>query len=478
MNGNRRLSRRSPSGRTLASAAALAVFLIASLLAVALVAPAPASADAGVDVYVDGQRIDSISFNLDEGKVYVDAAAYVERLGGTYEERHEAGSVVVDGRELPAKRIHGDLYVHIRDLSAARATETVEWDALGSTVYVVTKPTETGGTAVSKVATFVGLFATCTLAAFAALKRLGKRKRSMTDRIRDHLPDTVRIAGSAAASPASKASKPRKGRLTLARTLASAGRLFRSAPFALKRATLLRRAGLTLRAEEFFALRLGVGLLSSALGAASFGSPALSAAICFAVGYKAPLLVVRHKGKRRVERFAEQLPVAIGMMSTSLRAGFSLMQAMQMVAKESDGPIGEEFALVHHEIQFGVPFDDAFQRLAERIPDPNVGILSTALAVQRGTGGNLTEILDTIQETIVERIRMKEDVNTLTSQGKLSSWIITLLPVALMLLLQMMNPSYFDPMLSHPIGWFMLGMAATMTLTGWLLIRKIVTIEV
>ncbi|HZG85511.1 type II secretion system F family protein [Paenibacillus sp.] len=421
-----------------------------------------------VIVIVDGQPVESASFDVRQGKVYVDAAAYVEQFGGTYEVRANTGNAVMNGVEMPTVWTNGRAYVHIRDVASIRRTETVEWDAAAGIVYV-----RSAAPRAVNVPLFAALFASCTVAAYSVMKK-STRRSALAGRVQTLMAEGI-------VKPAAQGGRPAKPKPALSPTrrwLAAAGAPLRRLPAARKHEKLLQQAGLTLRPEELFALRLFAAAAAAMLGTAPFGAPAAFAPLYGAAGFLAPLWYVRRKAARRMDRFGEQLPVAIGIMTTSIRAGFSFMQAMQLSGKEMSDPLGAEFTKTIQEIQFGVSFEEALRRMTDRVTDPNLGILVTALLVQHGTGGNLAQILDTIQETIEERARMKEEINTLTSQGKLSSIIITFLPIGLFFLLQLINPSYFEPMLSHPLGWFMLGIAAAMTLLGWLFIRKIVKIEV
>jgi len=421
-----------------------------------------------VIVIVDGEPVDSASFDVRQGKVLVDAAAYVDQFGGTYEVRENSGNAVMNGVELPTVWTNGRAYVHIRDVADIRRTETVQWDAAAGIVYV-----RSAARRGFNVPLFAALFAGFTAVSYTVMKR-STRRNALAGRVQAMLAE-------GAAKPAAESARAPKSKpagASTSRWLAVVGAPLRRLPMARKHEKLLQQAGMALRPEELFALRLFAGVAAGGLGTAPFGAPAALAPLYGVAGFMVPLWFVRRKAGRRMDRFAEQLPVAIGIMTTSIRAGFSFMQAMQLSGKEMSDPLGAEFTKTIQEIQFGVSFEEAFRRMTDRVTDPNLGILVTALLVQHGTGGNLAQILDTIQETIEERSRMKEEINTLTSQGKLSSIIITFLPIALFFLLQLINPSYFAPMMRHPLGWVMLGIAAAMTTLGWLFIQKIVKIEV
>ena len=209
-----------------------------------------------------------------------------------------------------------------------------------------------------------------------------------------------------------------------------------------------------------------------------FGFRGVFLLLSIPVGYLLPTIFVKHKRKKRLSLFSEQLAEALGIVANGMRAGFSFMQSLKMVSDEMPEPLGPEFSRTLREIKFGLSFEEAFMGLLQRIPIKELELVVNALLIQRATGGNLAELLETMQETIRGRVRIKEELRTLTAQGRISSWIITILPPAIALYLNFMKPEHFEPLLSHPLGWFMLGSSVTFTVIGWLIIRKIVRIEV
>ncbi|MEH7381306.1 type II secretion system F family protein [Bacillus sp. JJ1533] len=239
----------------------------------------------------------------------------------------------------------------------------------------------------------------------------------------------------------------------------------------------LETAGIPLKPEEFILLRLvivGFVLVISLLTQLHLFVILLS----IIIGWAFPAFYLKYKRGKRLLKCASQLPQTLETMSTAMKSGFSFMQAMQIIAKEVPDPIGPEFLRAIQEINLGVSMETAFEAMLKRLPNKDLDIVVTALLIQRTTGGNLTQILETIKDTITERVRMKEELNALTAQGKMSAWVISLLPVILGLLLNVMNPEYFSPLLSHPLGWTLLGFGAISGIIGWLLIQKIIKIEV
>jgi tight adherence protein B len=263
----------------------------------------------------------------------------------------------------------------------------------------------------------------------------------------------------------------------ITRFLLSIAMIFKNVQFNRTTEKLLLEAGSKLKAEEFFALRLlaaiSVGLFLALLGLQWYFCTAVAI-----IGYSIPKYFMKQKRKKRIKISSYQLIEILGMMANSLRAGFSFMQAMQLVGKEVTDPLGPEFERVVRQAGLGIPLDEVFEELVERVPNKELEVVVRAILAQRRSGGNLAELLETMEETIRGRVRILEELNTLTAQGRMSSWIITLLPVGLGLYLALVNREYFSPMLEHPLGWAMLSVCAVSILLGWFFIQKIIRIEV
>jgi tight adherence protein B len=164
-------------------------------------------------------------------------------------------------------------------------------------------------------------------------------------------------------------------------------------------------------------------------------------------------------------------------MSNSLRSGMSLLQAMDMVAREGSPPISEEFARVTREVGLGLSPQDALNHLVRRIRSEDLDLMVTAINVQHEVGGNLTKILDSISTTIRERVKLKGEIRTITSQGRMSGYMLAGLPVAVAGVLALMSPKYMLPLFNMP--YLILPIAAAISVGfGFLVIQKIVDIEV
>jgi tight adherence protein B len=239
----------------------------------------------------------------------------------------------------------------------------------------------------------------------------------------------------------------------------------------------LQSAGIPLKVEEFITIRF-VSLVLLLVLALLFKMHFIIAIFLGIIGWKLPTIYLNRKKEARVGESTIQLPQALEIMANSMKSGFSFLQAMQLVSKEMPDPIGIEFQRTIKEINLGISADAAFKNLLQRLPNKDLEIVVTAVLIQRSTGGNLAQILETIHETISERVRMKDELKALTSQGRMSALVITLLPVFLGLILNLLNPDYFRPMLTHPLGWVLLGGGVVSGILGWIFIKKVVTIEV
>ena len=204
---------------------------------------------------------------------------------------------------------------------------------------------------------------------------------------------------------------------------------------------------------------------------------ALFALAAFAI----PLVVrslIRRKLERRRKLFADQLSDNLQVLSSALRAGHSLIGALSMVVEDSPEPARSEFRRVIADEQLGVPLEDAFAVVVERMDSRDLEQVALVAALQRETGGNTAEVVDRVAETIRERFDLRRMVRTLTTQGRMSRWIVSLLPVGLLVLITSINPGYMKPLYTQPVGRALLIFAAVMVVSGSLVIKKIVNIKV
>ncbi len=246
--------------------------------------------------------------------------------------------------------------------------------------------------------------------------------------------------------------------------------------FAQNLATQLARANLKWTVGEFLTMSatiaLGVSVVLYLINRA-FLIP-----VGFLGGFLVPRFYVGMQRNKRLKDFNTQLGDALNLMVNSLRAGYSTMQAMESIANEMPPPISEEFGRVVLELQLGVDFDTAMQNMLRRIPSADMDLIVTAMSVQREVGGNLAEVLDSISETIRERVRIKGEIKSMTSQGRITGILVTGLPFAVTGFISLVNPSYVSLLIEDPCGWIMIAVSLIMIGLGYFAMNKIVSIEV
>jgi tight adherence protein B len=203
--------------------------------------------------------------------------------------------------------------------------------------------------------------------------------------------------------------------------------------------------------------------------------PALGAGVVGAMG---PFGFVLFKRSQRFAKFEEGLPEALDLMVSGLRAGHSLIAAMGLVGRECPDPVGGEFKVCFEEQNYGLELKSAVENLIDRVPLQDLRIVATAIMIQKESGGNLAEVLDKTAYVIRERFRLKRQIRTHTAQGRLTGWILSLLPVVLGIALFTVNPTMMSILWTRPIGVMLLWISAGMTCLGGLIIRQIVNMDV
>jgi tight adherence protein B len=239
----------------------------------------------------------------------------------------------------------------------------------------------------------------------------------------------------------------------------------------------LARAGLRLRPSEYVIAQLGCAVALAVLGLARFGV-SLVVPVAAVLGLLVPGLFVKFRMQRRLKHLNSQLGDVLSLMANSLKAGHALPQTLEVIAREARPPIAEEFARCVRELQVGGAMEGALNNLARRSGSEDLELMVTAVLVQLTVGGNLAGTLERIAHTIRERVRIKGEIAAATAQGRMSGWIVTLLPISVAVLLFVISPTYFRPMTQQLLGWMMLVGAGLLILTGNLVIRRIVRIDV
>ncbi|WP_047983904.1 type II secretion system F family protein [Ornithinibacillus californiensis] len=239
----------------------------------------------------------------------------------------------------------------------------------------------------------------------------------------------------------------------------------------------LYRAGVPLKPEEYMMFSWIAGLLGAGVLFLIVNHVA-ALPVGLIVGLLLPRMVIEKKQRNRLKEFNDQLPDMIISVIAALKAGFSFPQALKSVMEEAKSPMKEELAKILKEMQYGSTTEDALHRLYERMPSEDLDLMIQAVLIQRQVGGNLATVLQKIVETIKDRVKIQGQISTLTAQGRLSGMIIGLLPAILGLALSFIEPEYIGQLFSNPIGVTFLVIAVISSAVGFVLIRKITTIEV
>jgi tight adherence protein B len=278
--------------------------------------------------------------------------------------------------------------------------------------------------------------------------------------------------------------------LAQSQALAQLNKVVEQRDFGANLARDIARADLKLKPSEFLLLWGGsiIGIpfvmLIFSIVFPALGSP-LALLIGAFVGFLLPRFWLNRRKSGRLNAFNKQLPDTITLIANALRAGSSFLQAIELVVRETRPPISLEFGRVIREVNLGLPFDQALENMVRRVRSDDLELMATAISIQHTVGGNLAEILDSIAFTIRERIRIKGEIRTLTAQQRMSGYVVAFLPFGLAGFIFLAAPSFFEPMFDSevsiaglPAGVIIIGLGLVSMLIGFLLIRRIVDIEV
>jgi tight adherence protein B len=191
-----------------------------------------------------------------------------------------------------------------------------------------------------------------------------------------------------------------------------------------------------------------------------------------------PLLYVQRQRSRRLAKMEQQLPEALDLVTRALRSGHSFSAGLQMIGEEMAEPIANEFRIVSDEVNFGVSLQQALTNMSERIPLTDLRYFVVAVLIQRDSGGNLTEVLGNLSRLIRERLKLMSKVRVLSAEGRLSAWILGLMPFALAFVMNLLNPAFMSPLWKDPIGIAILKYMLVLMAFGVLILRKIIRIRV
>ena len=240
---------------------------------------------------------------------------------------------------------------------------------------------------------------------------------------------------------------------------------------------LLVQSGLALNVAGFLGLTM-LGALAGFIPAAVFDLP-LFAVIGVGVAVGAlPLFYVLNAKRKRLIIFEQQLPDALDLMGRALRAGHAFSGALKMVGEEMADPVGGEFRTTFDELNYGTSLQDALQNMATRLPGDDLRYFTIAVLIQRETGGNLTELLDNISALIRARLKLLGTVRVLASEGRLSAWILGILPFVLATIIYIINPKFMSILWTDPAGQKLVWIVLVMVVIGVFWLRKLIRIHV
>jgi len=272
--------------------------------------------------------------------------------------------------------------------------------------------------------------------------------------------------------------------------LAQLNKVVEQRDFGANLAREIARADLRLKVSEYLMIWAGVTvavpILFFVLGFVipTLGNP-LVIIVGALIGFMIPRIWLGRRKSSRLNAFNKQLPDTVTLIANSLRAGSSFLQAIEMVVREQRPPIATEFSRVIREVNLGLPFEQALENMVRRVRSDDLELMATAISIQHTVGGNLAEILDSIAFTIRERMRIQGEIRTLTAQQRLSGYVVAGLPIGLAAFLGIAAPKFFEPMfdsrvpiLGLPAGIVILAFGGFMMFIGFMLIRRIVDIEV
>ena len=240
---------------------------------------------------------------------------------------------------------------------------------------------------------------------------------------------------------------------------------------------LLLQAGVRWSVAQFLGcslLMLALGLLLPALA----GMPLLPAIGALALAGALPWMLLMRARRARINKLEEQLPEAADFLGRALRAGHSFANVMQMVGEEMPEPIAGEFKFAYEEINYGVPMNEALHNLALRVPLTDLRYLVIAVLIQRESGGNLAEVFGNISRLIRARLKLLAQVRVMSAEGRMSAWILGVLPLGVLALMALSNPAYVRVLWTDPIGVSLMWYAVIVAAGGVLWMRKLIRIRV
>lgn len=241
--------------------------------------------------------------------------------------------------------------------------------------------------------------------------------------------------------------------------------------------TLIEQAGSELLPHRLVFISLGVGL-AAGVGAFVYLGWNIAAPLSALIAGALPILRLQMQRGKRLNRFEEQLPDALTIMARSMRAGLPFTEALRLVSQEMKPPVGHEFGIVFTEINYGGDARSALLGMLERVPSVTVMAMVTSVMIQRDTGGNLAELLDKLSDMVRQRFRFQRSLRTLTAEGRLAAWILSLLPFVMAGVLTIANPEFLPQLTEDPTGRKLIVWAFGLMVVGTIWLRTVVKIDV
>jgi tight adherence protein B len=261
------------------------------------------------------------------------------------------------------------------------------------------------------------------------------------------------------------------------RDLSPVARFFESTPMLEPLRHVMEQAGYEHPVLRVLLLALGTGILAG-LGAGYFLGWRTESLLAVPVGIALPYLLLQRRRLKRMGKLEEQLPDALSIMARALEAGLPFSEAMNIVSKETNEPLGKELEMVFNEINYGGSVRGALLGMLERVPTVPVMALVSSVLIQRETGGNLAEVLDRIGGLVRQRFRFQRSIRTLSAEGRMTAWLVSLMPFGLGGALELLSPGWMQNLTEDPIGRKLMIGAFIMLVVGILWIRRQVRIDV
>ena len=238
----------------------------------------------------------------------------------------------------------------------------------------------------------------------------------------------------------------------------------------------LAMSGVKLRATEFVWSWVIIAIVPALL-AFLLSDNLITALGVGIIGLAIPPILVQRSKKKRQNEFNKQLGDSLSIMENCIKAGFSFQQAMESIAANMQPPISTEFQKTLREVQYGISLSEALRHMVDRVKNKDLDLLVSSVLISAQVGGNLSDIMEVISDTVQDRLKIKADVRVLTTSGRFSGIIIGLLPVFIMLFIMLINPDYFNSFVASDIGKIMLTASVVLEAIGFLAIRKIIDIK-